>query len=64
MKGKWLVKLLREPVPNTYGPGYFPRAFIYKADADSLARRVREAGGEVEVVFAKGLNAVRKALGD
>jgi len=64
MKSKWLVKLLRGPVPNQYTTEHFPRAFNYKAEAEDFAKRVREAGGEVEVVFAKGLDAVRKALGD
>ncbi len=50
----WVVVLKRPASENVWAPGYFPRLFRYKKDADRLAAEVRAKGGRVEVSKAYG----------
>jgi hypothetical protein len=50
MKAKYLVVLEKNPVPYNYPPGYFPRKFAYKKDADKLAEEIDRNGGKAVVM--------------
>ena len=43
----WIVSV--DTPPETFKPGFFPRAFRYKAEAERLAAEVRGAGGKPHV---------------
>lgn len=49
----WIVKLVKLPTFNDFRAGYFPRRFAYKKDALTLAREVKEKGGEATVEKGK-----------
>ncbi len=45
----WVVRVTKQPTGNYFRDGYFPRQVYYKADAEALAREVRQKGGEATV---------------
>ena len=49
MKARYTVVLIKNPVPYNYPPGYFPRGFAYKKDAEKLAADIEKNGGKAEV---------------
>ena len=48
---RWTVKIEREPKP-----GYFPRGFHYKREAEKVAQEVAEHGGQAKVEPTKVLS--------
>jgi hypothetical protein len=52
----WVVKLIKEPTPNTFRSNFFPRQTHYKESALVLKAEIESKGGEaiVEKVIKKG----------
>jgi len=49
----WIVVLVKPTTGYLFHPGYFPRKFHYKRDAEELKRVVESNGGQAEVKPAK-----------
>ena len=63
MKPVWIVKLTKRPRRRLPGRR-FPCIFSSKADALKLLEMVEQHNGEAEVIRARGLAAIRDAVGD